>query len=349
MQFASRKGDGLKMSDRKIVARGTLQGDNIECPVVITAEYEKYCAGPIACKIIPDMEHFIQVKHNLANNMRSLSIVGKTDEGEQIFIPEFQIKSYTSYAGHGYSQENPKQIVWDTTVETFLEGQLSEFESNDERVICTLFISPLPIVDLAVRYLRYPDGQIKIENDQQRSGIKWLTPFGEAEFTEEYRYLMDVRVGVEPAITQIRRSCIKLSVNNTENIALGQLLIGMQEYFDDVLWFMSFLARQRIVWYEGEALYLSTKSSEYKRALIRRNKWLGHIDEQIRNHPLFDYDTLHDGLFEQLINRYLSSQLRNVIHQTIIHLLLSYERVYFENQYTSVYTGFEGLVYPVCL
>jgi len=333
------------MRKRKITARGILRGEHIECPVTITGEYSEFDADPVIYKIMLDMPYFSQYIDNRRSHNDRLSVRGETDEGKQIFIPDFKITSYASYTGPGYSHDNPKQVVWTATADTFVEGQLGEFETAGGEVICSLFTSPSPFSDSGVDYLRYQDGQIKLKDNRERRGIKWMTPLGEAEYIDEYDYLTSERVGIEAAVTQIKRSCILLRSVPKEKANLEEILINAQEDFDNVMWLMSFLARRRIVWYEGKARFFPTESAYgFRQVFIRRNKWLGYTNKRVDNHPLIESDKLRDGLFEQLLSQYQSSPFRDIIHQTIIHLLMSYEQAYLENQYTSVYTGLEGLV-----
>lgn len=339
-------GDGVvKMSKRKITARGILQGEHIECPVIITCEYSEFSADPVVYEIMPDMSYFSQYKDSIQRYNDRLSVRGETSEGKQILIPDFKRETLAMYSDFEHSLENPKQVVWTATADVFVEGQLGEFDAAEGEILCTLFTSPSPFANTGVMYQNYPDGQIKIENDRERRGIKWTMSVGEAECIDEYYYLTSEREGIDPAITQVRRSCILLRPTPREKVNLAELLINVQEEFDNTLWLMSFLARRRIIWYEGKAHFYSNESSyKFRKVFIRRKKWLGYIDERVSHRPLIDVDRLKDGLFQQLLSQFQSPEFKEIIHQTIIQLLMSYEQGYIENQYTSVYTGLECLV-----
>jgi len=333
------------MTNRTVVVQGTLETPDTFFSVTVVAKYTEHGTEPVRCKIIPDMS-FITHKSQGADFDELSNIHGTTDQGKQIFIPELRLTSYTSYAGHGHTHQNPKQICWEAEAHVFVEGQLGNFDSSDGSTVCTLYVSPLPLTHTRAHYIRHDDGQIKIENSDQKKAIEWITPFGKAELTDTFHYLRDKKVGFDSAITQIRRNCIKLYIDHTKQTALEELLISLQNYFDDLLWLVSFLSRKRVAWYEGTAEFFpSTRDTEFRKAFIRRRAWLGYTDDKIDNYPLIDPEVLRDGLFGRLVGSYSSSSFRQVIHQTIVHLLLSYERVYIENQYTSVYTALEGLVF----
>ncbi|MEZ4862546.1 MAG: hypothetical protein R3C14_14625 [Caldilineaceae bacterium] len=327
------------------IIRGTLTGTNFECPVTVMAEYEEHGTNPVKCHILPDMAYFSANRDNFSGYKGHFSLSGKTEKGDDVFISKIEITSAEFYLGHGFTFENPKQIAWRTDAATFIMGQLGSFDSSEGEIICHLFTSPSPLAHSGVDYMRSYDGTIQIENKVERQGIKWGTPFGEAEYTDEFRYLTEERVGIDPAVIQIKRSCIVLRVTNRNRLALDELLIEIQDYFDNVCWLMSFLSRRRVIWYEGEAIFLATdENSFHRQAFVRRNKWHGYVDITISHHPVINFKLLRDGLFQHILNGYESSENRELIKRTIVHLLLSYERVYFENQYTSVYTGLEGLV-----
>lgn len=335
------------MNNRKaIIIRGILTGTNFECPVTVMAEYEDHGTDPVKCHILPDMAYFSVNKDNFSGHKGHFSLSGKTEKGDDVFISKIEITSAEFHLGHGFTFENPKQIAWRTDAATFIMGQLGSFDSSEGEIICYLFTSPSPLAHSGVDYMRSYDGTIQIENKAgERQGIKWETPFGEAEYTDEFRYLIEERVGIDPAVIQIKRSCIVLRVTNRNKLALDELLIEIQDYFDNVCWLISFLSRRRVIWYEGEAIFLSANENSFHRqAFVRRNKWQGYVDITLSHHPLIKFDLLRNGVFQHILTGYETSDNKALIKRTIVHLLLSYERVYFENQYTSVYTGLEGLV-----
>lgn len=333
------------MINRTVVIQGRLETPQSYFPVTVIADYTEHGTEPVKCKIIPDMSY---LAHNVrsANFNELVTIYGTTDQGKEIFIPELRLTSYSSYAGHGHTHQNPKQISWEAEAHVFVEGKLGNFDSSGGSTLCTLYIPPLPLAQTRAHYVTHDDGQIKIENSEQKKAIEWITPFGKGELTDTFHYLRDKKIGLDSTITQVRRNCIKLYIDHTKQTALEELLVSLQDYFDDLLWLVSFLSRKRIAWYEGTATFFpSTGDVDFREAFIRRRAWLGYTDAKTDNYPLINPEVLRDGLFGRLVGSYSSSPFRQIIHQTIVHLLLSYERVYIENQYTSVYTALEGLVF----
>lgn len=331
------------------VARGEASHGDVSCPVVVTGSYPVFSPDPAKCRVVPDMDGLVGGKGSPLSEQHTTNLRGKTEHGKEIWVPDFRVSSYSSFRAR--DQMRPEQVVWEGIADFFVEGDLKEFEALEGEIIYSIFTSPAPIADSGVSYVPSDDGTITIWKGGERKGIRWETGLGEAELIDTYTYHRDESVGLDPAMTRIKRCQITIKTASTGTVSLGAMLADLREKFDKALGLLSFLSRRRVVWYEAEVVFCPRDSlvQDFRRAVARRNQWLGYGSAQTSPPSSIDilvrHKALKNGLFQRLLKNYESSPNYGTIHQAMIHLLVSHERAYIENRYTSAYTALECLVY----
>jgi hypothetical protein len=332
---------------RSFVARGQASRGDVFCPVTITGSYPTLAPDPARCKVMPDMDSLSALMDSVVDTEHRTDLKGRTDNGRSIWIPNFQIGTYTG--SRAPDQMNNEQVVWEGVADFFVEGDLEAFDGSDGTIVLSISTSSTPISDAGVMYMPYDDGTIRIWEDRERRGIHWATALGEAEFIDRFVYIPDDEIGADEALTRVKKSQITIEVRPGNAVSLQDILASLEQELQEALWLLSFLSRKRVVWYEAEALFLpkDNLSQDPRKAVARRNAWFGYEKELVSpsDDLLVKQGRLKDGLFQQLLDSYVSSSHYDTIRQTIVYLLVSCERAYIENEYTSVYIAFECLVY----
>jgi len=338
----------LDQKQRDFVARGEVFQNDVSCQVTVAGSYPVFAPQPVRCTIRPDMDSLRSARARVVSEQHRTSFRGETQDGKAIFIPDLRVTKYSGFRAR--DQSETQQVVWEGVAEFFIEGDLDEFDASDGQVVMSVLISPTPLADAGVEYVKSEDGTISIRQGQERRGICWKTALGVAELIDKYAYSYEDTYS-DRVVTRIRRSQIGFQMQTEGVISPIAVLTSLEEELERSLWLLSFLGRKRIVWYEAELDFLPNEplSRDHRRAIARREAWFGYQEErEVRalNMPV-KQESLRDGLFQQLLNHFESSPYRSTIHQAIVHLLVASERVYMANQYTSVYTAFECLVHSL--
>ena len=330
----------IQAATHDFVVHGIANSDDRLWPSVISATLVALSAEPVKCTVVPDMKQFSGFPTKGILDLR-----GTTEKGTSIWVPEF--RNYGTQF-HGVENDNPKQVVWKGVADIFIEGDLEDLQSTDGTINCQLYLSPTPLASSPEIVEYYEDGTISAKELAKDETISWQTPFGTARLSTINEYLHDKMVGVNKATVVIKRPCIRLEVNPQLVKSLGQLLYDLQSLFDETLWLVSFLSQRRVVWYEAEAVFWYSDHNNNRdmlRAMIRRNRWLGYEPREEMTFSLVREQSLRAGLFRELLENYMTSPYHAVIRRALILLLVSSEKTYIENLYTSVYTALESLVF----
>ncbi|MFN8432405.1 MAG: hypothetical protein U0V18_00195 [Anaerolineales bacterium] len=131
--------------------------------------------------------------------------------------------------------------------------------------------------------------------------------------------------------------------------SLEKLIKELPDSFDETFWLISFLSRKRIVWYGADIVALPNKENPaFRQAVAYRQSWLGFHQDLDREQSWIDMvlklEDLRNGLFEELLENYESSQYKTTIRRTIPFLLMSYEQGYFESHIANTYAALETIV-----
>lgn len=333
---------------RNFVARGEADRNGISFPVTISGNYPVFAPNPVHCTIMPDMNALPAGVIVPLSKQNVVNISGLTEQGKQIWIPDFHIDRITNTRPR--DQMFGGQTHWEGVADLFLEGDLDEFDASDGRIIYTIYTSPSSIAESGVMYKLGWDGTIQIWESDERKSIQWRTSLGKAEFIDGYVYHQNENVGLDQATVRIKRCVIIIGVQSTGVASFKSMLTDLKEIFEKALWLLSFLSRKRVVWYEAKVVFYPDDNlvKDSRQAIARRNQWLGFGNDEMvaHNFPLVKRRVMiDDGLFAQLLANYESSEHYTTLRQAMIHLLVSHERVYLENQYASAYTALECLVY----
>ena len=331
------------MEERDLInfaAHGKLIQENKEIGVLISGAYHIYGYAPVKCNITPlNSDNEKQEIHIYPFNQKVISeILGRCEDGEGIWIQELTEGNTTHRNG---------QTTWQGIAKLFLKGDIDNFNATEGKIYFSAFIPSTPLAESGAHYIRSYDGTIQIENnDKSRRGVKWSTKLGEAELIDNYHYKTS-KYEIDNATVRIQRSQINLEIKIQGAVSFKVLTTELVHILDDALWLISFLSRKRLVWYAGEFAFVSDKH-EHKMAKISRETWLGYIDNNDRDFRPFELlislDFLKEGFLQNLVDNYLASSYCALMKQAIIHLMMSYERGYFEAHLSGVYAAIECLV-----
>jgi hypothetical protein len=330
-----------KIIDHDFVAHGELYKDDLSVPVTIRRAYSEFEHKDMRCLVIPTSKEPKQSFQPFFNDHRLGYLKGVTQDGESIWI------SALSFVSGNHSKD---MFFWEGIAETFIKGELGDFDASDGEIHCELFIPPTPLA-LTHGYFLNSDGTVCFEKPEyKREGISWITKYGNTELIDGF-YYAEQQVGVNPSIVRIRRCKISFVVHYTGITSLTQILQDAAETFDDTLWLISFLSRKYLAWYAGDALFMPSDHSKLypQHAIVRRNKnsRIG-IPKEYGEHEfdlLISSDHLKKGLFQKLLINYEQSKYKDAIRRAIMHVLVSFDDGgYFETNIGVSYLAIETLV-----
>jgi len=294
----------------------------------------------VRCMVLPDMDGLSGGFDSLFDRQGTLQLTGRTESGREIRIPKFLVASY-KWAGD--------QVSWEGIAELFIEGDLEEFEASGGSIVCSAFVPPTPLAIPRGCYIPSYDGTITYAGDE-RNGIRWSTPLGEAELIDGYDYEYE-RAGLDQALIRVQRCQVVVRCKSPGTVSLGSISSDLQDALDEPLWLLSFLSRGRIAWYEASIVFLPSEGEPHKRirrATVRREQWLGYESERRRGISWIDLlvkrEALVGQLFEQLYANYTLSQFKGVIRQMIPYVLAAHETGYTETRLGLLYSALEALV-----
>lgn len=206
-------------------------------------------------------------------------------------------------------------------------------------------------------YTPQADGTIKRYDIDQRKGIQWHTPLGEAELLDNYEYLEAEEInGLDVALARVQRCQITMKMPTCGIVSLKTVLVDLNNVLEEPLLLLSFLSRKSIGWYEATAhpffevntpMEVNIPLVSEPRATARFYQFTEHnneTDAYLTSILPIHRETLAEGLFQQLLDAYMSSPLKDTIRRTIQYLLISYERGYIEARLGIIYAALESLV-----
>lgn len=325
-----------KISSSNFVARGKMELDDASIPVIVHGTYNSYEPAPVLCTISPDGRRKA-LGH--ISNFDKVEIKAITNEGQEIRILGLnQISS--SYNG--------SKTIWKGIANLFIQGQLKYFSATGTEIHCSMYIPYTPLAKAEVSYMPSYDGTITLDEKSKRDGIKWKTSWGQVELIDNYEYVED-KIGIDKATIRIRKCQAHLIIKPKGKFSLEKLIKELPDSFDETFWLISFLSRKRIVWYGADIAALPNKENPaFRQAVAYRQSWLGFYQDQDREQSWIDMvlklEDLRNGLFEELLKNYQSSQYKTTIRRTIPFLLMSYEQGYFESHIANTYAALETIV-----
>jgi len=326
--------------DHKFVARGEAVRGDVSAPITIQGTYSDFEHRPVQCIVMSDTSSWPD-GFDAFNEENPCCLKGKTHDGEEIWVSKLAQVSPSL---------NPKanQAHWKGVAETFIKGDLDEFDATGGEFICTAYIPPTPIAVSDARCTPSSDGTITMD-DSPREGVRWNTKFGMAELIDNYDYVDD-KVGFDTTLIRIQRCQIVIKFEGNGLISLRDILQELPKVLDETLWLVSFLSRKRIAWYAGDLMFRPNTgpTQDFKQAIILRQSWLGYESQvgagkswsDLLVHP----KELRKGLFRELLTNYEKSVYKKVIRRTLPYILMSYERGYLEAHIGNVYSALESLM-----
>jgi hypothetical protein len=322
---------------RNFIAHGEALLDDVWVPVTVVGRCPKFSPNVVHCTVASDENTWVTSPKNFSHDVMELKV--KTEGGKDIWVPIFKIRSFSS---------SGKQITWNGVARIFFEGDLNQFDAADGKVFCSAFIPPTPLAFMDSQYDISHDGTITLKKEE-RKGICWNTEIGQAQLIDYYDY-HEESIGFDEALIRVQRCQIEIESQFTDPISLAEVLYSLNAILDEPLLLLSFLNRRYITWYAAQANFYPDEASpkEIRQAITHCQRMgyetQGQIHTSLWLHVPADAQALKDGLFQQLLMNLEGSPLRNVIHQTIPHLLKSREGGYFQGRLGSVYLALESLI-----
>jgi hypothetical protein len=328
------------------VAHGEIVRGANSVPATIVGKLPSQGLGNVGCKV--SIEDWPLDFGSLYDYQDPLQLKGKTEEGKDIWSPEFQINR--ARRGFLHRPSTQDRFLLEGVAAFFIEGDLSTFDASKGEIGCIVSVTPTILSqDTNGRYLPNWDGTIA-RSGNARQGIHWNTLLGEAELLDNYEYLHE-KVGFEDVLIRFQKCQITLKIiPQHRETSLRSLIIEVKEILDVPLLLLSFLSRRSITWYEAKATFIpADRATEvFRDAKALHQQSLGYdlgtdtISSQA-NVPV-NLQALKEGAFQAILQSYEGSPLKNTIRQTIQYLLITHESGYFEARLGLVYAALECLV-----
>lgn len=316
---------------REFVAQGTATHEGVSIPVTITGRYNLRGTDPARCSVIT-MGDALPAGFRAPFELR-----GKTDRGTSIWIPDFEITG-----------GRPNPVQWTGVAESYIEGDLEEFDASEGQIICRAFLPPSAIAGWRSHWEYGQDGTVSLRYEEERQGIAWESPLGKVTLIDNFDLESD-RLGIDDATIHIRRLQAEVEVTHGEMMRLDQILSGLDQSLEDALWLLSLAGHKRLAWYEAEAVFYPNRDSDQpiRVATARRNQWLGYTTTSDAHDGIYlpvKRRVLANACFADLHRAYQASAFKDVIQRAIMYLLVSYEQGYFESHLANVYSALETMV-----
>lgn len=336
---------------------------NFSIPAIITGSYPLFKSGYIECKLIikaqdwpTDDENSLIQMDDLLDLKNPIQLSGKTESGNDIWVSKVRFKSFERGSGK-ILPSSDDQLVLKGIAEFLIEGNLEEFDTSGDGIICYVSISPTRLALTRSMYTPQTDGTITRYGIDKRKGIQWRIPLGEAELLDNYEYLeAEEDIGLEVALARVQRCQITIKMPPCGIVSLKTVLADLNNVLEEPLLLLSFLSRKSIGWYEATAhpffeanipIELNIPIISEPRATARfyqfterNNETNAYLTSILPLHR----ETLAGGVFQQLFDTYMLSPLKDTIRRTIEYLLISYERGYIEARLGIIYAALESLV-----
>jgi hypothetical protein len=189
--------------------------------------------------------------------------------------------------------------------------------------------------------------------DKQRL-VKWSSPFGEAKMIHDYRFGGYVRDMSErkPSTYDI----IEINLNPTHYHSLHELITGLSDYLDDLMWLVSFFSKKYIHWHQFDMYYKPARTGDHFRTITAYREPVGVARNPVivappgyENHPgelLIDLNTLRDGVSQNVFKKYFETddKTRATLRHLITTIMATYTDSYFEQDLGMIYVAMEILV-----
>lgn len=320
-------------NEQKAIFQGTIEGLDEPVDATIECTYSVVGACTIECTIYTDSMPAFET---------NMSFRGMTTNGEEVWIPRLNIRRSRMhgkvYATHTWIAAPPRMHI----------GDLQELTNDEYDVHLTFFIPNTPLAVLNEYFITSFDGTIA-RDGEARKGICWTSSHGQFELINKYEYYKD-HMGGRKSLIQVNEHCIHFSCKlNGQNVhsSVGFAETVAQD-LEEVARLLSFLSRRRIDWFSMKGLFTTKNkdSHEFKtvqtKGNLQRTSNITAVDDEfalpLRRHILMD------GLFQQLLDAYRNSALRDTIKQAIPYLIASREQGYFEARLGILYAALECIV-----
>src|SRR5207237_1239924 len=143
-----------------------------------------------------------------------------------------------------------------------------------------------------------------------------------------YSYF-EQKVGIEKALTRIRRYQITLYPNVNGSISLADLINRLDKILQDPCLILSFLSRKQVIWYAADADFISNTDTQDNRQATAywERRAISDLEDQIELDGFrlpVKQRSLIEGVFQILLSTYQNSIFKDTIQQIIFYLVASY-------------------------
>jgi hypothetical protein len=325
----------------EFVGEGFFRKNDISIPVTFKGNYDLYSSDPVVLVVTKKSEITYPHGFKVLDETSPTELIGTAQDGDEIWVSCLSPFSKTSWV-------NDDHITWEGPAELFVKGKLREFDGVGTEIICSLFLTPTVLTNPETSFSLNENGTISFGESSDRRSLCFDTPLGKVELLDNYHYLNE-KLGFDDSLLRIRRSTLTLHVDISEKTSIKDLFQKISQELEPYFWLISFLGRDRIIWYSGEILVLPNDENgdNFRRGYAKKERYLKYLKSQNENYwfqLLVKREwLLNDGMNSLVIN-YLNSSYKDVIRRSIQYLIITYEDSYFDSHLSNIYTALECLV-----
>jgi hypothetical protein len=326
---------------KEFVCEGNFRKNDVSMPVTFKGRYDLYNSEPVILVVSKNGNTPFPGGFKILDETSSTELIGTAQDGDGIWVSSLSPFSSTTWGGEG-------QVMWEGPAELFVKGDLREFDNVGTEIICSLFMTPTVLSKPEAGYFLNTDGTISFNENNDRRSLCFDTPLGKAELLDNFYYL-DEKLGFDDALLRIRRSTLTIHVDISEKTSIKDLFQKISQELEPYFWLISFLGRDRVIWYSGEifAIPKDDNHDNLRRGYAKKERYLKYLKTRRDDHwfqLLVEREWLLNNGMNSLFNNFLNSPFRGMITRSIQYLIMSYEDSYFDSLLSSVYTALDCLV-----
>ena len=314
-------------------AKGNYHLQEASIPVQLTGTYKSYSDDPVEICVWSEDRNAPEIFSNSMSYPFAIWFEGESDRGEDILmkgIRPFQFENFTHL---------------NASVDVFIIGDLESRVKSGEELVTHSKVTSTPVIIPEWHYLRSFDGTISVPGDKkERNGICWNNYQGKAQLIDDYEYINGDKDNKEVTL-RLQTNSLFLTINPNIEMDLKDVFLQLPKFLSEDLKLLSFIGRKRIAVTEATTRTGTKNQSSF--TFARYRTWGGFYsqpsDESFLRSVIWPR-FLQQGLFENLITNFRSSQYKQIIDRSISHLLTSYEDGYLETHLVNAYAALETMV-----
>jgi hypothetical protein len=311
------------------MVRGEAYKDDITVPVTIMGNYPSNQTDPVECFVLADdINDLPKVMYQSKEEGRYLELrATKTsphlDDSwaqhfDDIWIPKLRIE-----------QREKRQKYFDNSIrgiaELLVQGYMSEGRHHNTDFHCYVLLQKTPLL-----------GRLRDDN----KAATWNTPFGSAKLIRDLKRKDEVN-GRTYEWGYPNQDLIELKIDSTHFNSSRDMVLGIVDYLDEIMWLISFLSRKYIWWYRIDIdgpikIYGNPHMMKHN----RKNR-----DDEHSHDLLIDLKAFRATESQTLFDNFRNSPIKGKILSLIQYLLITYTDSFFEHELAISHITLEKLVH----